>query len=186
MHGHVWWPRRGGDRHEVTGSDRAARRAAGPVWRAGYSLPVFAGRGPKWQLRSANPFTLPALFCGFKVRVAFPVNKEYTKILKTADGSMTLLSPAPSRPRSRTCKLGRRSSRTSRDREVHHTSRRLFYRGAYGAERAPHSHASRREAVRAAHREHDAGALRFSIANGVITSLSLHGHVLVDVCAALS
>jgi hypothetical protein len=31
-----------------------------------------------------------------------------------------------------------------------------------------------------------AGKLAFSIAaNGVITSLSLHGHVLVDVCAAL-
>jgi hypothetical protein len=32
-----------------------------------------------------------------------------------------------------------------------------------------------------------AGKLTFSIsANGVITSLSLNGHVLVDVCAALS
>jgi hypothetical protein len=32
-----------------------------------------------------------------------------------------------------------------------------------------------------------AGALRFSVAaDGTITSLSLNGHVLVDVCAALS
>jgi hypothetical protein len=32
-----------------------------------------------------------------------------------------------------------------------------------------------------------AGKLTFSIsANGVMTSLSLNGHVLVDVCAALS
>jgi len=32
-----------------------------------------------------------------------------------------------------------------------------------------------------------AGGLTFSIsANGVMTSLSLNGHVLVDVCAALS
>ena len=65
--------------------------------------PALAGRGHKWQFGPIEPFTLPALFCGFKVRVTPVVNKEYTKILKTADGSMTFLSPAPSRPRSRTC-----------------------------------------------------------------------------------
>src|SRR5260370_14851330 len=54
--------------------------------------PVFAGRGPKWQPPGpASSFTLPALFCGFKLRVVLPVNKEYTKILKTADGSTTFL-----------------------------------------------------------------------------------------------
>jgi len=32
-----------------------------------------------------------------------------------------------------------------------------------------------------------AGRLAFSVAaNGVLTSLPLHGHVLVDICAALS
>jgi len=32
-----------------------------------------------------------------------------------------------------------------------------------------------------------AGRLAFSVAaSGVLTSLSLHGHVLVDICAALS
>jgi hypothetical protein len=34
---------------------------------------------------------VPASFCGFKLRVTFPANKEYTKILKTADGSKTFL-----------------------------------------------------------------------------------------------
>src|SRR5215471_15041623 len=54
--------------------------------------PALAGRGPKWQPPgSVPPFTLPASLCGFKLRVAFPVNKEYTKVLKTADGSMTFL-----------------------------------------------------------------------------------------------
>jgi hypothetical protein len=54
--------------------------------------PALAGRGPKWQPPGpAPPFTLPASFCGFKLRVAFPVNKEFTKVLKTADGSMTFL-----------------------------------------------------------------------------------------------
>src|SRR5215471_2350162 len=53
--------------------------------------PALAGRGHKWQWGSAPPFTLPALFCGFKVRVTPVVNKEFQKILKTADGSMTIL-----------------------------------------------------------------------------------------------
>jgi hypothetical protein len=37
------------------------------------------------------PFILPASFCGFKLRVTTVANKEYTKVLKTADGSMTFL-----------------------------------------------------------------------------------------------
>src|SRR6516165_10576818 len=53
--------------------------------------PALAGRGPKWQPPGGPPFTLPASFCGFKLRVAFPVNKEYTKILKHPDGSTTFL-----------------------------------------------------------------------------------------------
>ena len=73
--------------------------------------PALAGRGPKWQLGSAEPFTVPASLCGFKVRVTTVVNEEFTKILKTADGSMTFFSPAPSRSHSRTCKPGRRSLR---------------------------------------------------------------------------
>ncbi len=156
MHGHVWWPRGGGDRHEATGSDRGARRAAGPVWRAGYSLPVFAGRGPKWQSRSANPFTLPALFCGFKVRVAFPVNKEYTKILKTADGSMTLLFTGTVTASFTNQQTGKTiienipgPGKFTIDPDGSFTEVHT------GAERPPHSHASRREAVRAAYRERD-------------------------------
>src|SRR5215469_287500 len=60
--------------------------------------PALAGRGHKWQTGPAKPFTLPASFCGFKIRVTTVVNKEYTKILKTADGSKTFLfTPAPTR-----------------------------------------------------------------------------------------
>src|SRR5215472_920576 len=43
----------------------------------------------------------------------------------------------------------------------HYKFRRLYYRGAYGAERALHSHASRRAAVRAARRERDRGCVEF-------------------------
>jgi hypothetical protein len=48
-------------------------------------------REPCWAPSGQPPFTLPASFCGFKLRVAVPVNKEFTKVLKTADGSMTFL-----------------------------------------------------------------------------------------------
>jgi len=55
------------------------------------AAPALAGRGHKWEFLPAKPFTLPASFCGFKVRVTTPVNKEFEKVLKTADGSMTFL-----------------------------------------------------------------------------------------------
>jgi hypothetical protein len=47
--------------------------------------PVLAGRGPKWQPPGASPpFTLPALFCGFKVRVAFRGCPEFRGTLVAA------------------------------------------------------------------------------------------------------
>src|SRR5262249_57450951 len=51
--------------------------------------PALAGRGHKWEFLPFKPFPLPAAFCGFKVRVTAPVNKEFAKILKASDGSMT-------------------------------------------------------------------------------------------------
>jgi hypothetical protein len=122
--------------------------------------PVFAGRGPKWQPPGpSTPFTLPALFCGFKVRVAFPVNNEFTKILKTADGSTTFLFTGFAATSFTNLQTGKTiTENTPGAGEGHHTCRRLYYRGAYGAQRAlPDSHASRIEAVRAAHRERDRG-----------------------------
>jgi hypothetical protein len=35
--------------------------------------------------------TLPAVYCGFKIRLTFPTDKEYGKLLKAADGSMITL-----------------------------------------------------------------------------------------------
>ena len=48
-------------------------------------------RGPKWQFQPAGPFTLDASFCGFEIGVSFPVDKQYAKVLKAADGSMSFL-----------------------------------------------------------------------------------------------
>ena len=40
------------------------------------SSPALAGRGPKWQIGPAAPFTLPASYCGFQLRVTTVVNEE--------------------------------------------------------------------------------------------------------------
>ena len=60
------------------------------------AAPVLAGRGPKWQIGSARPFTLPAEFCGFKVRVAF-LSNQYTKVLKCSNGTVITLSTGATR-----------------------------------------------------------------------------------------
>jgi hypothetical protein len=54
--------------------------------------PALAARGPKWEIVPADPFTLPARFCGFDIGVSFPVNKEYSKLLKTPDGVVATLT----------------------------------------------------------------------------------------------
>jgi hypothetical protein len=55
-------------------------------------------RGPQWELLSAEPFTLPADFCGFEIGLSFPDYREYSKILKASDGTMIILT-RPSRRR---------------------------------------------------------------------------------------
>src|SRR5262245_3235103 len=76
-------------------------RRLGVIVALGTLLGMFGGlvtaspalaRGPKWQFADAQPFTLPASFCGFKVRVAFPVDKSFFKVLKASDGSTTFVS----------------------------------------------------------------------------------------------
>ena len=49
-------------------------------------------RGPKWQVVPADPFTLPATFCGFDIGVSFSGNREYVKLLKASDGSVITLT----------------------------------------------------------------------------------------------
>jgi hypothetical protein len=152
--------------------------------------PALAGRGPKWQPPGpSSPFTLPALFCGFKVRAAFPVNKEYTKILKTADGSTTFLftgAVTVSYTNLQTGKTitvpepgpGKATIHPDGSITEVHTGRSGPFPVLTPAE-------SKRFGLPTV--SVTAGKLAFSVAaNGVLTSLSLHGHVLVNVCAALS
>src|SRR5215831_45847 len=182
---------RGGDRREATtGSDRGARRAAVRAGRGGDGLPALAGRGPKWQPPGPfPPFTLPASFCGFKLRVAVPVNKEFTKVLKTADGSMTFLFTGAVTASYTNLQTGKTITVPENGpgkatihsdgsiTEVHTGRNGPFILAPADAKRFGLPTVSV-----------TAGKLAFSVTAPprVITSLSLHGHVLVNVCAALS
>ena len=150
--------------------------------------PALAGRGHKWQTGPAKPFTLPASFCGFKVRVTPGVNKEYTKILKTADGSMTFLFTGAITNSFTNLQTGKTITEKMNGpgkffgnpdgsfTEVHTGLNGPFFLTAADAKRFGLPTVSV-----------TASALRFSVdANGAITSLTLDGSVAVDVCAALS
>jgi hypothetical protein len=144
-------------------------------------------RGPKWQFLPADPFTLDASFCGFKVRVAFPVNKEYGKILKASDGSVLLVTGSL------------KESLTNLN-----TGKTITANVSGQAKLTTHPDGS---FTGVAHGHNGpivltpAEAKRFGLPtvsvtagaatisedpNGNITSLTLHGHVFIDVCAALS
>jgi len=152
--------------------------------------PALAGRGPKWQPPTPGgpPFTLPALYCGFKLRVAFPVNKEFTKVLKTADGSMTFLFTGA-------VTASYTNLQTGKTITVPENGPGKFFGHPDGSFTEVHTGRNGPFILSPADATRfglptvsvTAGKLTFSIsANHVLTSLSLKGHVLVNVCAALS
>jgi hypothetical protein len=150
--------------------------------------PALAGRGPIWQPPGVGPpFTLPASFCGFKLRVAFPVNHEYTKVLHHADGSTTYLFTGAGTALFTNLQTGKAITEKMNGpgkatiyadgsiTEVH-TGRGGFILSPADAKRFG------LPTVMV-----EAGKLAFHVApNRVLTSLTLQGHVLVDVCAALT
>jgi hypothetical protein len=144
-------------------------------------------RGHKWQLVPNVPITLPTALCGFKIRGVPTVNKQFAKVLKAPDGSMTLVITGsfkasftnPGTGKTITLNLSGPGKVTV------HTD------GSITA--ATHGHSIVLLMPADAKRfglpgvSVTTGGLRFSeTANGAIASLSLHGHVLVNVCAALS
>jgi hypothetical protein len=148
---------------------------------------ALAGRGPKWQFQPAQPFTLPALFCGFKVRVTPLADKEYSKILKTADGSMTTLITGSLTTSFTNLSTGKTiTENTSGPGEIttQPGSLTVALKGRTGLFLVPAD--AKQFGLPAV--SVTAGALTESIAlpSGTITALTLHGHVLVNVCAALS
>ena len=145
-------------------------------------------RGPKWQVVPAGPFTLPSLFCGFKVRVAPQVNKRFSKLLKASDGSMTFLHTG-------FFTVSYTNLQTGKTITVPENGPGKFFGHPDGSFTEVHTGRNGPFILTPAHAKQfglptvsvTAGKLAFSVAaNHVITSLSLHGHVLVNVCAALS
>jgi len=150
--------------------------------------PALAGRGHKWQLVPATPFTIPEGFCGFKIRVTIPVNKEYSKILKTSNGSMTTLFSGSLKVTLTNLSTGKAITEnvSGPGKGTTHPdgSLTIAAKGHNGPVVLAPADAKRFGLPTVSV---TAGALSESVtANGAITALSLHGHVLVDVCAALT
>jgi hypothetical protein len=145
-------------------------------------------RGDGWQVEPAPPaITLPAAFCGFEVRVTFPVDRESAKILKASDGSMIMLGTGSLTASFTNLETGKTITQNisgpakfivSPDGSVTELEK-----GLNGLVLTP-ADAARFGLPTVSV---TAGARTVSMApDGSITSLSLQGHVLVDVCAALS
>jgi hypothetical protein len=146
-----------------------------------------AGRGPKWQFQPAAPFTLPADFCGFPIGVSFPVNREYGKVLKSSDGSVTTLITGSLTASYMNLQTGKAITEniSGPGRLIAHPDGSLTVvgKGHEGPILAPAD--AKRFGLPPL--SVTAGALTISLApDETITSVSLQGHVLVDVCAALS
>ena len=144
-------------------------------------------RGPNWQVFPAPPFTLPATYCGFDVGAAAVADKEFFKTLQTSDGSTTFMV---------TGQLT--ASFTNLD-----TGKTVIENGSGPAKITVNPDGSVIELRKGPNFailtpaeaarfglpmvSVTAGALTESLApDGTITSASLQGQVLVDICAALS
>jgi hypothetical protein len=144
-------------------------------------------RGPQWEFQPADPVTLPADFCGFEVGLSFPVDREYSKVLKAGDGSMIFLSTGALTVLATNLSTGKTSSAnisgpgkvtTFPDGSVTYSKKGLsgFVLSPADAQRfgVPTLGVT-------------AGAQTQSFdADGNLTSFSLQGHVVLDTCAALS
>lgn len=145
-------------------------------------------RSPNWQVVPAPPaITLPALFCGFEVQITFPGDREFVKILKASDGSMTTLATGSLAMSATNLETGKtiteNISGPAKDTLFPDGSVTALEKGRNGLALTP-ADAARFGLPTVSV---TAGARTVSIApDGTITSLSLDGHVLVDVCAALS
>jgi hypothetical protein len=149
--------------------------------------PALAGRGHKWELLQAKPFTVPASFCGFKMHVTFPVHKEYAKLLKASDGSMITLVTGSLKFTFTNLSNGKAITEnvSGPGKIITHAdgSATVTAKGRNG-EFLTSAQAKRFGLPPVSV---TAGALTTTVtAAGRETSVTLKGHVLVNVCAALS
>jgi hypothetical protein len=148
--------------------------------------PALAGRGPKWHLVPARPFTLDARYCGFRVHVTLPVFDEYTKIVKAADGSMTTLVTGAITATFTNLRTGEaiteNLSGPGKVTVAPDGSATITEKGHNGLFFLPAD--ARRFGLPTL--TVTTGPVTESVApNGAITALSRRGHILVNICAAL-
>jgi hypothetical protein len=143
------------------------------------------GRGDGWQVVPAAPFTFGD--CGFTVAVDFPVNNEYSKVLKTSEGSTITLftgSFIASFTNDATGKtITENISGPYKITASGDGSAVVAFKGLTGFIITPDQ--ARQFGLPIA--SVIAGALTVSVdPSGTFTAVSLQGHVQVDICAALS
>lgn len=149
--------------------------------------PALAGRGPKWQIVVLEPFTLPATFCGFKMRVTPVADKQFTKVLKAADGSMITLTTGSRKITFTNLSSGKAltANLSAALKMTTHADGSVTVKGTGHAATLLTPADAKRFGLPTV--SVPAGNLTVSAAaNGTISSLSLRGHILVDVCTALS
>jgi hypothetical protein len=144
-------------------------------------------RGPKWTFAQRGSFTRPAFFCGFGLRVAPVANKEYSKVLTASDGSMTILATGELTISYTNVATGKtitvNRSGPGKVTVFADGSQLVAAKGPGGLILTP-ADAQRFGLPTVSVL---AGALTLTIDPAEnITALSFHGHVRVNVCAALS
>lgn len=145
-------------------------------------------RGHKWELtpRSAFNIILPAPDCGFKVHQRAVIAKEYLKTLKSSNGSKTFMITG-------SLKLKFTNLSTGKTVTINTSGPgKIFVHPDCSASEAVEGHSvlyltpPDPAALWTAWHQCDSVVRESSATDGTITSLSLKGHVLVNVCAALS
>jgi hypothetical protein len=149
--------------------------------------PALASRGHKWELVPGKPFTVPASYCGFKIHVTFPVHTEYLKLLKASDGSMITLVTGSLRFTFTNLSTGKAITEnvSGPGKIITHAdgSATIAAKGR-NAEFFTPAQAKRFGLPMVGV---TAGALTGTVtATGRETSVTLKGHILVNVCAALT
>jgi hypothetical protein len=144
-------------------------------------------RGPKWETVPADPFTLPATFCGFEIGVSFPVGREYSKLLKASDGSVITLTTGSLIASLTNLDTGKtiteNVSGPGKFTVFDDGSTIMAFKGLTGFFLTPDQ--AKQFGLPTA--SVTAGAYTASLdPDGNPTSVLLQGHVLVDICAALS
>jgi hypothetical protein len=146
-----------------------------------------SARGPQWQLVDVTPFTVPASSCGFAVGVAFPLNESYLKVLKASDDSTTFVETGSFEVSYTNLQTGKSIT------ENESGPGKLTFFSDGSVTETTEGHTGLFLAPADAQRfglpalSVTAGLLQQSVAaDGTITSLTLQGQVLANVCAALS